>query len=263
MKLEELRTGDMIVMRNADMGMVQVRDPEIYLLYLDTGFHNQQGMKGNTIIHTSPILKTRNLREIAAEDLKGIQDGGEQDIMQVFRREKGMIDFDTFEEGEMIYDRDRSWIRPPVDLFNKAIWRRFTKQIKELEESQKKGGIIFADHTWKNDVCAVVSDTPEKVMYDRYLDSQLIVNRIRDYLEYIPIPGTRDLYIVCSNFWLRERNRGGWGTGKKAYAVIPEKDMEINLPVFACRRSASGEFGSLTAEDAPVLFRYMKCSDWF
>jgi hypothetical protein len=45
--------------------------------------------------------------------------------------------------------------------------------------------------------------------------------------------------------------------------VIPEKDMEINLPVFACRRSASGEFGSLTAEDAPVLFRYMKCSDWF
>ena len=38
MKLEELRTGDIIIMRNADMGMVQVRGPEIYLLYLDTGF---------------------------------------------------------------------------------------------------------------------------------------------------------------------------------------------------------------------------------
>jgi hypothetical protein len=258
MKLEELRTGDMIIMRNADMGMVQVRDPEIYLLYFDTGFHNQHG---NTIMHTYPPLKTMNLREIAAEDLKGIQDDGEHDIMQVFRREKGMIDFDTFEEGEMVYDRDRSWIRPPVDLLDKAIFRRFTKQIKELEEGREKGGIIFADHTWKYDISAVVSDDPEKVMYYRYLDSQLIVNRIRDYLEYIPIPGTRDLYIVCSNFWLRERNRGGWGTGKKAYAVIPEKDMEINLPVFACRRSASGEFGSLTAEDAPILFKYMTCRD--
>jgi hypothetical protein len=244
----------MIIMRNADMGMVQIRDPEIYLLYLDTGF----GYSPGRCVPTYPILKTRNLREIAAEDLKGIQDDREHDIMQVFRREKGMIDFNTFEEGEMVYDRDRSWIRPPVDLLDKAIFRRFTKQIKELEESQKKGGIIFADHTWKKNICAVVSDDPEKVMYYRYLDSQLIVKRIRDYLDYIPIPGTRDLYIVCSNFWLRERNRGGWG-GDMGYAVIPEKDMEINLPVFACRRSADGKFGSLTSEDAPVLFRYMTC----
>ena len=68
MKLEELRTGDMIIMRNADMGMVQIRDPEIYLLYLDTGF----GYSPGRCVPTYPILRTRNLREIAAEDLKGI-----------------------------------------------------------------------------------------------------------------------------------------------------------------------------------------------
>lgn len=260
MKLEELRTGDIIIMRNADMGMVQVRDPEIYLLCLDTGFGNEYFMRG-TQTHTYPVLKTRNLREIAAEDLKGIQDDGEHDIMQVFRRENGMIDFDTFEEGEMIYDRDRSWIRPPVDLYDKAICRRFIKQIKELEEGQDKGGIIFADHTWDYDVCALVSDDPEKVMTYRYIDSLIIVNRIKDYLKYIPIPGTKDLYIVCSASWLKERNRENRGTGEKAYAVIPEKDMEINLPVFACRRSADGKFGNLTAEDAPVLFRYMTCKN--
>ena len=142
MKLEELRTGDIIIMRNADMGMVQVRGPEIYLLYLDTGFRYKHGMR-RTTMHTYPILKTRDLREIAEEDLKGIQNDGEHDIMQVFRKEKGMIDFDTFEDGDMVYDRDRSWIRPPVDLYDKAVWRRFTKQIKELQEGQEKNGIIL------------------------------------------------------------------------------------------------------------------------
>ena len=260
MKLEELRTGDIIIMRNADMGMVQVRNPEIYLLYLDTGFRYKHGMR-RTTIHTYPILKTRDLREIAEEDLKGIQNDGEHDIMQVFRKEKGMIDFDTFEDGDMVYDRDRSWIRPPVDLYDKAVWRRFTKQIKELQEGQEKNGIIFADHTWDDDICAAVSDSPEKVMLNRYFDSELFVKEIRDHLEYIPIPETKDLYIVCSAYWLRERNEGSLEMAEKAYAVIPENNMEINVPVFACRRSSDGEFGSLTAEDAPILFKYMTCRD--
>jgi hypothetical protein len=213
-----------------------------------------------TTMHTYPILKTRDLREIAEEDLKGIQNDGEHDIMQVFRKEKGMIDFDTFEDGDMVYDRDRSWIRPPVDLYDKAVWRIFTKQIKELQEGQEKNGIIFADHTWDDDICAAVSDNPEKVMLNRYFDSELFVKEIRDHLEYIPIPGTKDLYIVCSAYWLRERNSG---MGEKAYTVIPEKDMEINIPVFACRRSIDGEFGSLTVEDAPILFKYMTCRNWY
>ena len=260
MKLEELRTGDIIIMRNADMGMVQVRGPEIYLQYLDTGFKNKYGMT-RTIMHTYPILKTLDLREIVDEDLKGIQDDGEHDIMQVFRSEKGMIDFDTFEEGDMVYNRDRSWISPPVELYNKAVWRRFTKQIKEQEENQEKSGIIFADHTWNKDVCVAVSDDPEKVMIGRYFDSEIFIKEIRDHLEYIPIPETKDLYIVCSAYWLRERNEGSLEMAEKAYAVIPENNMEINVPVFACRRSSDGEFGSLTAEDAPILFKYMTCRD--
>ena len=259
MKLEELRTGDMIIMRNADMGMVQIRDPEIYLLYLDTGF----GYSPGRCVPTYPILRTRNLREIAAEDLKGIQDDREHDIMQVFRREKGMIDFNTFEEGEMVYDRDRSWIRPPVDLYDKSIFRKFIKQITELEEGQEKGGIIFADHTWDYDISAAVSGDPEKVMSDRFIDSQVIVQKIRDHLEYISIPGTEDLYIVFSAFFEERAKKHMDREREKPLAVFPEINLEIWSPCFACRRSADGEFGSLTAEDAPILFKYMTCRNLY
>ena len=181
--------------------------------------------------------------------------------MQVFRKEKGIIDFDTFEEGELIYCRDRSWIRPPVDIQNKAVWRRFTKQIKDLEESQEKGRIIFAEHTWKHEINALVSDDPEKVMINRFFDSEIYIKKVKDYLEYIHIPGTKDLYIVCSAYWLSERNEKSSWHKENPYAVIPENGMELNIPVFACRRSADGKFGSITPEDTPILCRYMRCTE--
>lgn len=254
MKLNELRTGDMVIMRNAVLGLILVKGSEIYLMYEEAAWHSGRSLK-----RPYPKSAYADIRDFVTEDLQDAAGGSDHDVMQVLRKEQGMIDFESFDEGELIYERDRTWERPPVKFFEKLEWNRFKTNVGLLERKAEDGAVIFMTHGFPH---AFVVDTThymgESFMERRFLDSDLILNKIKNHLRHVLIPGTEDLYITYSTFY---ENRARPCGEEEITVVIPELDLELCSPCIVYRKDQNGTYRNLTEEDGKILFRYFTVRD--
>ena len=262
MKLNELRTGDMVIMRNAVLGLTLVKESEIYMMYQDVAWHEDLRSK-----RPYPKLEYADVRDFVAEDLKDAAGGSDYDIMQVLRNEHGMIDFETFEEGELIYERDRTWKRPPVKFLEKVEWNRFKTNVVALAEKAEDGDIIYMLHHYPSAFSLLVTRNLEKVFDYCFLDSDVILKEmgvgvsaydIKAHLEHVLIPGTEDLYIAYSTFF-KERERDY--RREDILVNIPELNLELCIPCIVYKKDKNGTYKSLTKEDSMILFKYFIVRD--
>lgn len=265
MKLHELRTGDMVIMRNAVLGLILVKGSEIYLIYEDEAWHSALTLK-----RPYPKSAYADIRDFVTEELQDVAGGSDHDIMQVLRKEQGMIDFENFDEGELIYERDRTWERPPVKFFEKLEWNRFKTNVEACGEKAEDGDVIFMIHHYPRAFSVEVSQDLGKVFKYGFLDSDIILQQenagvsakeIKDHLEHVRIPGTEDLYIAYSIYYKEreERNRMRWRDD--ILVNIPELNLELSIPCIVYRMDKNGTYRNLTKEDGMVLFRYFTVRD--
>lgn len=92
MTAKDLKNGDIILQRAGHIGMYIDKDGEGYILYPTSGYDD--------------VDPTYN------DDLTDATGDAQFDIMRVYRYEYGMISFSDYEEGELIFVRDESWIKP-------------------------------------------------------------------------------------------------------------------------------------------------------
>ena len=94
MTIKDLKNGDIILQREGHIGMVFEKNGETYILYPNSGYDELDGVYN--------------------DDLTDAIDGTRFDIMRVYRYEHGMIGFNDYEDGELIFDRDPTWVKPEV-----------------------------------------------------------------------------------------------------------------------------------------------------
>lgn len=92
MKISELKTGDIILQRAGHIGIFIEKNGTGYILYADSGYDE--------------IDSTFN------DDLTDATGDNSFDIMRIYRMEHGMIYFNDYEDGNLIFDRDKNRARP-------------------------------------------------------------------------------------------------------------------------------------------------------
>lgn len=92
MKKADLKNGDMLVMRSGHAALLIRNDSDI-LVYKNAGWEDLEDFDEN-LVYLYPDSAS-----------------GEDAVMQIYRTDYG-FGFNDFEEYSLIYERDRSWIRP-------------------------------------------------------------------------------------------------------------------------------------------------------
>lgn len=84
MTLKDLQTGDIVVLRNGNVGFYVVKDKEGYILYQNSGY---------------------DCADIFNNDLTDDANGPEFDIVQVYRATGAFIYYNDYQDGDLIFNR--------------------------------------------------------------------------------------------------------------------------------------------------------------
>lgn len=84
MTLKDLQTGDIVVLRNGDVGFYVVKDNEGYILYQNSGY---------------------DCADTFNNDLNDEANGPEFDIVQVYRSTNSFIYYNDYQDGDLIFNR--------------------------------------------------------------------------------------------------------------------------------------------------------------
>ncbi len=92
MRIKELKAGDIIIQRAGYIGLVIEKDGDSYIIY-PAGGYDQIDLVYN-------------------DDLTDSSDDYNFDIMRVYRAEYGVISFSDYEEGDIVFNREETWVKP-------------------------------------------------------------------------------------------------------------------------------------------------------
>ena len=252
MKLNELKTGDIVVTRYGTRGVVIRDGSNEYILYQDSG---------------CDFFWDFN------EDMTWEYDEEEWDIMRVYRDYfNGVITFIDFEDAYLVYDRDSSWVMPTEEEVETKAEANRIKREQEEEERRKRAAeaakdkednyiriiaqAFYGNRTVteidKEDVDTFIMGIHDKSLRPMYDTDRTIVR----------VPGTDDLVIIYNKY--REerqleygRRLAEEGINIKPLAVIPEEGIEIYSCCIVCRMNEDGELESLQYEDLDKCLEYL------
>lgn len=91
MKIKDLRTGDIVVLRNATIGFCVEKENDVYILYDNNNY---------------------DCSDIFEEDITDKVNNNEYDIMRVYRGTGAFIYYNDYWDGELIFDREPCWNMP-------------------------------------------------------------------------------------------------------------------------------------------------------
>ncbi len=251
MKLEDLRNGDIAVVRDGQLAMVQGE----VLFYDEGGFYF--------------------LDESFDDDLKNPSEKLD-DIMRLYRGCDGCrINFDEFGDGfvpyesELIYERDPEWRRPTQEERDK---RKAEEQARrEQQEAEMKARM---EKYRKESI---------RVMIQAFYGNRVITGTLPEQMDglilgnpdgsvyfdkpvartIVRIPGTDNLVLIYNRFQEEEMLRDNEQPlpekfhPAKPLAVIPELGLELYSRCLVCRMNDEGKFESLEKEDLEKFIHYL------
>ena len=91
MTMKDLKTGDVVVLRNGSVGFCVEKENDIYILYGENGYDCADNFN---------------------DDMTDNANGPEFDIMRAYRAEGAFIYFNDYWDGDLIFDRDPEWAVP-------------------------------------------------------------------------------------------------------------------------------------------------------
>lgn len=248
MKLNELKTGDLVFMRYGGSGIVMRTDESNYILIPEGGYEALYNFNEDM---------TRSYDE-------------EADIMLVYRSDDAIATtFRNFEECRKIYERDINW-HIPTEEENAA---KLEKIRQEEEESHKKwleerklhpqpryisilSQAYYGNRTGTSISVDEVDDfilgAPSQILYKREeMKDRTIVH----------IPGAEYIVLIYNRLE-EEDHRAYLKKVSDKYtptptAVIPSLNLTLYSRCIICRMDKYGELQSIENEDFPYFIDYL------
>lgn len=249
MKKNEFKNGDIIVQRNGELGIFLAGEDVIILQ--DSGYE--------------AVDMAYN------DDLSDGEGDPDFDIMEVYRADGGVISFTDYDEGDLLYERDETWVRP--DKAERDAWRA----AKEAERAAVLERYKESDPgAWKKETITIIAQAfygnrtstdirPEEMdaFILGYLDSKWMSKDDKIDRTIVRIPGTDDLVVIYNKYQEEKRRAKNAvilekdGYACKPLAFIPEENLEIYSRCIVCRMNADGTFASLDNEDGLKFMKYL------
>ncbi len=243
----ELKPLDIVVLREGSVGVFVESNGEGCILYQKCGYDEVDFAFDDELKH-----------EIGGPDF---------DIMRVYREPHGeILPFDGYEEdGELIYERDRSWKVPtPEEREEMRLERerrhkeevaRCRQAMKEAIRSGKLLTILTQAFYGNRTVTTITPDRIDSFILG-FMDSEMAKQMIKPEdinRTIVRIPETENLVLIY-NKYEEEKNKKN---GIKMTANIPELGLELNSRCIVCRMNDDGSFASIEKEDFQKVMKYL------
>lgn len=258
MTKKDLRTGDIIVTRNGELGVV-LEEEEIILYQFD----------GSDMLDEFKD-------DLTYED----EDYTDCDIMEVYR---GNTFFDVDNDDDVpIYQRDPDWVRPSkeeMEARRKALEeehkREFEEMQKDIEKRKANCISVIAQYFYGNITSTEVNRenidfflkgilSPELfVGADKTVDRKIVRIPDSDNVVIVYDQNQEDKYINVkfpenyAKFGKEYKEKYGTEMTMQVSCDIPEIGFKIHTRCFACRIDENGELQSILPEDYEKIMRYL------
>lgn len=253
MKLSELKTGDIVVVRYGLRGVVIRDGSNEYILYQDSG---------------CDFFWDFN------EDMTWEYDEEEWDIMRVYRDYfNGVITFIDFEDAYLIYERDSSWVMPTEEEMKAKAEAARIEQERLEEERRKKAAEsagnkednyirILAQAFYGNRTVTEIDKANLDTFIMGILDPELTRPKGEIDRTVVKVPGTDNVVMIYNKYEEEKclaygRELAEEGRTIKPLAFIPEEGIEIYSRCIVCRMNEDGELESLQYEDLDKCLEYL------
>ena len=258
MKLNELMNGDIVVQRGGELGLVQINaEGETAIIYQTEGF-DMAGEEYN-------------------DDMTDLSEP-EFDIMQVYREPNGTISFSDYDEGDLIYERDETWVRLEKEVREAAraerVARRAAWEAEMMEKAQaaraaqKKTLLrVMVQGFYGNRTGTEIRPEEFDAFMLGYLDTGSF-DPEREAVDrtIIHVPGTENLVIVYNRYqeaeslehlqrFIQELKQSE--SRYNATAVIPELGIVLYSRCIVGRMDDAGELMSMEEEDDEKVLPYL------
>ena len=244
---KELKPLDIVILREGSVGVCVESSGEACILYQDCGYDEVEFAFDDELKH-----------EIGGSDF---------DIMRVYRETHGeILPFDGYEEdGELVYERDRSWKVPtPEEREEMRLERerRHREEVKrsaqEMEAAVRSGKIltILTQAFYGNRT--VTQITPDRIdsFILGFMDSEMAKRMIKPEdidRTIVGIPDTENLVLIYNRYQEENRQKNGG----RMTASIPEIGLELKSRCIVCRMNGDGSFASIKKEDFGKVMKYL------
>ena len=220
---KDLKTGDIVVLRNGELGVV-ILDTEI-ILYQNIGFDDL---------------------DLFSDTLESLSDGEEYDIVSVYSGDGGPIGFYDYKDGHLVFDRDGATEpeeeEPEWETFSAAVrwlsgkWEITNVAKKWLDINLLKYPSMIAEKDCKLDRSMIRIPGTQNlyVLYNKYYEQEQL-----DILS-----GIKDVR---------------WKDEVVPVFRIPEENVVLHCHCIICRMDANMEPESLQEGDEALFSRYL-CS---
>lgn len=249
MKKNELRNGDIVITRDGYMGVVIKGESEDYILFKECFDYDFLFNYDEDMIH---------------ED-----DPEEGTIMKVYRSNSEICGFISYEDGDLVFERDTAWIRPTKEEREareeaKRIAREkeMAEMKKRREEAQKHLITIMTQAFYGNRTCTQVKPESLDAFIQGYINAEMFDGEDIDRT-IVRVPGTDNLVIIYNGIkevealQRKEKALKEKGYEMKPLAVIPEENLEIYSRCIVCRMNETGELESLQNGDYEKFIHYL------
>ena len=227
MKRNDLRNGDIVILRNDDLGLFMA-DKEV-IIYQTGGYD-----------FADPTFD---------DDLTSADGETDFDIMQVYRGYDEVISFSDYDEGDLIFERDETWEGPVSE-------RRKARESEPHPQVVRRGITIIAQAFYGNRTRTEINPDKIDAFILGHLDNRVFEGEKIDR-SIIKIPGTDNLVLVYNKYEEEGAGNPVHGYKPKPLAVIPEMDIRIFSRCIVCRMNNGGELESLEPEDLGKFVRYL------
>ena len=236
MKKNELRNGDIVILRDGAIGFYRV--DEDVIIYQKSGYDSVDDMFD--------------------DDLRSFDGEAEFDIMQVYRAESGVISFTDYEDGDLIFERDEAWIGPEKEGKEKE-----GKNPAVAVKVERKDRItVIAQAFYGNRTLTEITPDEMDAFILGYIGGKILGKRKIDRT-VIRIPESDNLVMIYNRYEEEERRQemtvdeAGSDFRRKPLAEIPEEKIRLYSRCIVCRMDADGTFQSLQEEDFPKFMKYL------
>ena len=246
MKKEDLRNGDIIVLREGELG-----------IYLETS---------RVIVYQTIGMDDIDMFD---DDLRNIENEPEYDIMRVYRGDWA-ISFLDYDDDDPIYERDETWERPSEEERNerKAAAKAKNEEQRraaeaKMAERRKKLIFVMMQAMYGNRTGMEIDPEDIDRLILGYLSDQFSIDKERINRTIVRIPGSDNLVLIYNKLFEEEQLKEKAevyekrGYVMKPLATIPELDLTLYSRCLVCRMNADGTFASLEKEDFEKFIDYL------
>lgn len=257
---KDLRTGDVVLQRDGNIGMYIEKNDDGFIVYQSTGYDF--------------------IDQFNDGDLTDASGESEFDIMQVYREDDGVLDFLYYEDGELIFERDAAWTRPSAEEMADRERRLHDKgeteqkvDTERIAKNCKKLISVIAQGFYGNRTETQIERSKVKSFLRGYLSSELPCEESQVEISSVKVPESENIVIVYDLNQEREYMEVKFPEQFKKYGAeyfadtrkemiphitceIAELGFKIHTRCFACRIDETGELQGLENDDGEKFINY-------